>query len=127
MNTYLKVFHWTPRIICILAIVFISLFAILGGENTNMTSWQQLSDLFMGLLPTLGLIIVLFVAWNWEKNGGIIFLLIGLIFSPLIYLHNYNMTESVWYGLETVLIINFPFILVGILFIVSHYMKKKHL
>jgi hypothetical protein len=68
------------------------------------------------------------VAWKWEKIGGIIFTLVGIGFSPLIFLLNLNRHHfSVGQSLLIVLMITFPFIVVGILFIVSDYLKKKSL
>ena len=71
MKTSIKVFHWLPRIICILAILFISMFA-LDSFKPDLTIWEQLGDFFMHLIPTYVLIALLIVAWKWEKIGGII-------------------------------------------------------
>ncbi|WP_289053974.1 DUF7670 domain-containing protein [Carboxylicivirga marina] len=133
MKTGIKFLHWTPRIICILAIMFISVFA-LDSFNPDLTIWQQIGDFLIHLIPSFVLIILLIVAWKWEFIGGVIFSLIGLGFSPFIFIHNYNMIstmheidQSIWLSLRTVFIINVPFVIVGILFIVSHYKKKKNL
>ena len=126
MKTSIKVLHWTPRIICILAILFISLFA-LDSFSPDLTIWRQIGDFLKHLIPSFVLIILLIVAWKWEFIGGIIFTLIGLGFSPFIFMHNYKMNQSVWHSLTTILIITMPFVIVGILFIVSHKKKKKNL
>ena len=126
MKTSIKVIHWTPRIICILAILFISLFA-LDSFSPDLTIWQQIGALLIHLIPSFVLLILLIVAWKWEFIGGIIFTLIGLGFSPFIFMHNYKMNQSVWMSLTTILIITTPFVIVGILFTVSHSMKKKNL
>jgi hypothetical protein len=68
---------------------------------------------------------MLIIAWKWELVGGIIFTIIGLGMSPFIYSHNFRMNQSVGKSLGTILIITMPFIIVGILFIVSYFMKKK--
>jgi uncharacterized protein (DUF983 family) len=73
------------------------------------------------------LIIFLVVAWRWELIGGVIFVILGLGLVPFIYMMNYNMNHSVWMSLEVNLIINVPFILVGILFILSHFLKRKNI
>lgn len=125
MKTNIKVLHWAPRIICILAILFVSMFA-LDAFNPELTIKQQISDFLMHLIPSFGLIILLIVAWKWELIGGIIFALIGLGFSPFIFIHNYRMNQSVWMSLSVILMITVPFIIVGILFILSHRMKNKN-
>lgn len=124
METSVKVLHWTPRIICILAILFISMFA-LDSFTPELSIWQQISDFFIHLIPSYILIAILTIAWKREFVGGIIFLVLGLGLSPFIYLHNYNMNHSVGMSLGIILAITFPFILVGILFILSYFRKIK--
>ncbi|WP_345277052.1 DUF7670 domain-containing protein [Litoribaculum gwangyangense] len=126
MKVNLKVIHWLPRIICMLAILFISIFAF-DVFNPEKTILQQTGDFLMHLIPSFVLIIFLIIAWKWEFIGGIIFTLLGLGFSPLIFLHNYNMNQSIWMSLLIVLIVTLPFVFAGILFILSHRMKKKNL
>lgn len=126
MKTNIKVLHWTPRIICILSILFVSLFA-LDSFGPDLTIWQQIGDFLMHLIPSFVLIVLLIVAWKWEFIGGIVFTFIGLGFSPFIFMHNYKMNQSVWQSLETIFLITMPFVVVGLLFIVSHSKKKKNL
>lgn len=126
MKLSIKIMHYLPRIICMLAILFISMFA-LDAFNPEKTIWQQIGDFLIHLIPSFVLIIFLIIAWKREFIGGIIFILIGLIFSPFIFIHNYNINQSLCMSLMIILIITMPFIIVGILFIVSHRMKKKNL
>ncbi len=120
----IKLLHWTPRIICILAILFVSIFA-LDAFGEGMTLWQQIKAFLMHLIPSFVLLIILIVAWKFELVGGIIFTLIGVIFSPIIFIHNLNMNDSVWISFGIIITITFPFIVTGVLFIISHYQKKK--
>jgi hypothetical protein len=125
MKTSIKLLHWLPRIICILAILFISMFA-LDSFDSRHTIWQQFAAFGMHLIPTYVLIAILIVAWKWEKIGGIIFIVIGLSLSPFIFLINHNRNHfSIWQSLMVVLVINIPFVVVGGLFIVSHLKKQK--
>ena len=127
MNTKIKLFYWLPQIICILAILFVSMFA-LDAFAPGPTIWQQLGAFLMHLIPSFVLIAFLMVAWKWELIGGIILLLTGLGLSPFIFLLNHNRNHfSVGASLMVVLLINIPFVLVGVLFIVSHFLKKKQL
>ena len=119
-----RILHWFPRILCILAILFISIFA-LDAFGPGRTLWQQLGDFLMHLIPSFILLGILLVAWKWEFVGGLIFTLIGIIFTPIIYMHNYRMNQSVWISLEVVLLITIPFVVVGVLFLVSYSRKKK--
>jgi hypothetical protein len=94
MKTSIKVLHWTPRIICILAIVFISLFT-LDSFRPDLTIWQQIGEFLIHLIPSF------------------------------IFVHNYKMNDSIWISLVTIMMITIPFIIVGILFIVSHFKKRS--
>ncbi len=126
MKTSIRVFHWLPRIICIIAILFISMFAA-DAFGPEKTIWQQLGDFLMHLIPSFILIALLIVAWKWEYIGGIIFIVLGLGLSPFVFMLNYNRNASVGMSLGIILAITFPIIVVGILFIISHFMKKKNL
>lgn len=125
MKTRISILHWTPRILCILAILFISLFA-LDSFGPGQPLGQQILAFLIHLIPSFVLLALLILAWYREYLGGWIFLLIGLGFSPIIFLHNFRMNHSEWMSLGIVLMITFPFVLVGILFILSHYYKKRH-
>ena len=125
MKKSIQVLHWAPRIICILAIMFISLFA-LDSFDPDLTIWQQIGAFLIHLIPSFVLLALLIVAWKWEFIGGIIYTLIGLGFSPLIFMHNYKMNQSVRMSIGIVMMITLPFVIVGILFILSHFKKKSH-
>ena len=125
MKTTIRIFHWLPRIICILAILFVSMFAA-DAFAPGLTIWQQLGAFFMHLIPSYILIAFLVLAWKRELIGGIIFIVIGLGLSPFVYSLNYNRTHSVGTSLEIILMITFPFVVVGILFLVSHWLKKHN-
>ena len=125
MKPLLKIIHWTPRILCILAILFLSMFA-LDSFDSRMTVWQQIQAFLMHLIPSFILIIFLIVAWKWELIGGLILIILALGFIPMIYTHNYQMNHSVGMSLGIILMINGPFILTGCLFVLSHYLKKKN-
>jgi hypothetical protein len=126
MKTKIKIVHWIPRILCILAILFVSVFA-LDSFDPNLTIWQQIGGFLIHLIPTFILIFLLFIAWKWELIGGIIFTALGIGLSPGIYFLNVRMNHSVLESIGIILMITFPFILVGVLFIISHFLKKKQL
>ena len=126
MKTSVRLFHWLPRILCILAILFISLFAA-DAFAPGLTIWQQLGAFLIHLIPSFILLVFLFIAWKWELIGGIIFMVIGLAFTPVIFMLNYNRNDSIWLSLVIILTITIPFVVVGILFLISHRQKKKNL
>jgi len=124
MKKYTKIFHWLPRILCILAILFVSIFA-LDAFSPELTFWQQIGAFLMHLIPSFILLALLILAWKREFIGGIIFIIIGLGLSPLVFSHNYRMNHSIVMSLGVILTITIPFALVGILFIISHFKEKK--
>jgi len=126
MKISIRLFHWLPRILCILTILFISLFAA-DSFAPGRTIWQQLGAFFIHLIPSFILLALLIVAWKWEFIGGIIFMMIGLGLSPFVFMLNYKMNHSIWMSLGIILLITIPFVVVGILFITSHNKKKKNL
>ena len=125
MKKTLALFHWLPRVLCITAILFISLFA-LDAFDPELSLWQQLAAFLIHLIPSFVLGVILLVAWKWEYIGGFIFTVLGLGLSPWVYMMNYQMNHSIGMSLGIVLMIPFPFIVVGILFVLSHFLKKKN-
>jgi len=125
MKTSVRLFHWLPRLLCILAILFISLFAA-DAFAPGLTIWQQLGAFFIHLIPSFILVALLIFAWKWEFIGGIIFTVIGLGLSPFVFMINFKRNHSTWVSLGIILMITIPFVVVGILFIISHNMKKKN-
>lgn len=119
-----RIIFLLPRIICILAILFVSLFA-LDAFNPELTLWEQIKAFLLHLIPSFVLLLFLIIAWKWEMIGGIIFLAIGIFFTPVIFHHNYQMNGSIWLSLLIITTITFPFILVGILFILGYQNKKN--
>ena len=126
MKTSARIIYWLPRIICICAIALVSMFAFDSFAPGN-TFMQNAGALIMHLIPSFLLVAFLIFAWKWEMIGGIIFVLLGAGLSPFLFMHNYRMNNSVGATMGILLLITFPFILVGILFIISHVMRKKRI
>ena len=124
MTPAIKIIHWVPRILCILAILFISLFA-LDSFAPELTFWQQIGGFLIHLIPSFILLVFLITAWKWELTGGMIFMILGIGFSPIVFSMNYHMNHSIWISIGIIASITFPFIIVGGLFILSHFIKKK--
>jgi len=110
-----NILYWTPRILAILAILFMMMFSIdcFGG---NYTLREQLICFFMHNIPAYILILALIIAWKWELAGGILFLLAAL--SGSIYFGAFS-------GNPGVLFLLLPFVITGILFIVHDFLTKK--
>ncbi len=102
MNTF---FYWLPRILSILFIAFISMFALdVFGEP------RWLLALFMHLIPSYFLVAITIVAWKYEVFGGFLFLIAGL--GLLIFTH------------FEALIIAIPAFVIGALYLAKKYLLK---
>ena len=119
----MKLLPLLPRILSILAIGFISLFALDSFEHG--TLGEQILAFLLHMIPSFVLTIILAIAWKWELIGGILYILLGIVLSPFIFMHNYRMNHSIWISVEVIVLITFPFILSGCLLVWSHFMKRK--
>jgi len=127
MKSFIQLFHWLPRIICILAILFISMFA-LDSFSSERTFWQNTAAFLMHLIPSFVLLAILIVAWKWEKIGGTILIIVVVVLSVSVFNLNYNQRHfTLWQSIRNVSILCLPFVIAGILFILSHSAKKKEL
>lgn len=125
MKKSIQFIYWTPRILGILMILFLSMFA-LDSFAPNLSLWQQIGAFLIHLIPSYILVAALAVAWKWEKLGGWLFTVIGVVFSIAVFLLNLNRNNfSAGQSMLTTLIVAVPFIVVGILFLVSYRLKKQ--
>jgi len=65
-----KLLFWTPRVISILFILFISLFAFDVFEGSD-PWWMKAIGFLIHLLPSFALLIGLAIAWRWEWFGAV--------------------------------------------------------
>ncbi len=121
--------RWVARILCILAIAFISLFsaeAVEGkvGLGRQIVGFLTAPPFLMAVL----LIVILIIAWKRELVGGILIALIGL--ATALYAYIFNVSKSRQMGspdpraLNIVVLISLPFIIVGVLFIISDFLHR---
>jgi hypothetical protein len=103
-----KIIYWLPRILSIGFVLFLSLFSL--DVFSEYSGKSFIFPLFMHLLPSLFLIIIIIIAWIYEKLGGIIFLIAG--FLMMIFTHFESM------------IISIPIIIIGVLFLSRKLLSK---
>lgn len=111
----LRILYWFPRILAILAILFMMMFSldVFGGDEPV---GRQFTGFLAHNLPAFALIIVLAVAWKYEIIGGIVFIL--LFFALGIFFNSFT-------GNSGSLIILIPFLLAGAMFILHHFLSQK--
>jgi hypothetical protein len=106
--------HWLPRILAIAFILFLSIFALDVFDGRS-GFWMTLAAFLIHLIPSLVLFAITVVAWHNEKVGGILFLILGLVFT--FFFETYK-------EISIFLAISGPVFLTGILFLVNY--PKKH-
>ena len=108
-------FYWTPRILMILFIFFISLFAF-DAFDGNQTILNKIGAFLIHLIPSAVLVILLIISWKREWIGGIIFFLLGIF---------YIVTTWGKFPLMTYVFISGPLFLVAILFGINWINRDK--
>ena len=114
-----KFIYWTPRILSIIFILFLALMSldVFSGE---LSFWQTVLGLFMHNIPVFILLIVLLISWKYEIVGGIAFILAGLLYIILLFRNPFE-----WYMLSWAIQISGIAFLIGILFFINWFKKKK--
>lgn len=109
-----RILRWTPRILSLLFVGFISLFALdVFGEYRG---WELILALFMHLLPSFVLLVAIALAWKYDILGAIVFCGFAVLY-------------IIWAGLDRpwtwYALISGPATLVGILYFVNWLRLKR--
>lgn len=108
-----KLIRYLPRLIAIVAILFISMFALDAFKPDK--PWLDASVEFaIHLIPSVVLLIALLIAWRHERLGGTLFILAGL--APFFLLSG---------ALLSHLIVGGPFFIAGLMFWVSYFWHNR--
>ena len=114
-----KFIFWTPRILSIIFITFLALMS-LDVFSSELSFWQTVGALFMHNIPALVLLIVLLISWKYEIVGGIAFILAGALYLVLVFRNSFE-----WYLLSWAIQITGVSWLIGALFLIGWFKKKK--
>lgn len=110
-----KFLHWAPRILSLLFVAFLSLFAL--DVFDTYSGWAAVAALLMHLIPSIVLLIVVLIAWKRDMVGAVLFLGFALFYVGKAGLNqHWN-----WY-----LFIPGPAALVGVLFLWNWFLKRKN-
>lgn len=123
MKSSERLLYWLPRLLAIAAILFVSVFA-LDAFDPQLSLAGQILAFLIHLIPSFILVGILVWAWLRELSGGLVFLFLGLILSPVIFMLNYRMNHSVLASLQVILLITVPFIAIGGLFVWHHFIRR---
>ncbi len=67
-----RIIYWLARSLAIAFILFISLFA-LDAFSPEHPFWQNLLGFLIHMIPNFLLLIILVIAWKWERIGAILY------------------------------------------------------
>lgn len=109
--------YWSPRILTILFILFISMFA-LDIFGNNYSFWETVIGLFMHLIPSIVLTIFLIIAWKLEWVGAVGFFLFAIWYIVM------TVRAFEWYMIGWYFIIALPAVIIAILWWLN-WVKKK--
>ncbi len=110
-----KFLYWSPRILMILFIGFISLFALdaFSGDSSYL---QKVGAFFIHLIPSVALVILLIIAWQYEWVGAIAFLLLAI---------GYIIVAWAKFPVSVYFVISGPLFVISILFAVNWFSGKQ--
>lgn len=119
-----KFVFWTPRILSIVFILFLTLFS-LDVFGNGLGFWETALALLMHNIPSIILLVVLLISWKHEIVGAIAFSFAGLLYCFMLLITISMDNNFEWYMLSYPLIIAGPAILIGILFWKNWIAKKR--
>jgi hypothetical protein len=100
---------WFPRVLAVVYILFISLFSF-DVFQSDSSLLEEITGFLIHNIPTLFLILALYLSWKNSIKGGIAFIVIGAVFT--IFFNTYQR----W---DTFVLISAPLLLIGILFLLN--------
>jgi hypothetical protein len=111
-----KITYWLPRVLAILFALFIVLFSF-DVFSADASISQKAVGFLMHNVPTIAILLLLAFSWKYEKWGGLLFVALGGFFFTVF--HTYQLINF--------LLISFPPMLIGFLFIMNGCSKEKKL
>jgi hypothetical protein len=112
LHNFYRILYFLPRMLGILAILFISLFS-LDVFEAGLPLINMLVGFSIHMIPSFILTVILIIAWKHERIGGLLFIGVSLI--PFILFSN-----PFWVNL----VLGGPFFAVGVLFVIHHYVSR---
>ncbi len=115
---------WTPRILSILFLFFLAMFS-LDVLDMRLGFWETAAGVLVHNIPTLFLLAALIVSWKHEIVGGVAFTLAGMVYIVWLLKTILGDTPHQWDILSWSFTISGPAFLIGTLFLVGWYRKKR--
>lgn len=119
-----KILYWTPRLLSILFICFLTLFSLDMFES-GMSAGEVMLGLLMHNIPSIIMIVLLIIAWRKEIVGAISYFNVGILYIGFV---TFSVVNS---GLQWYLAITFsitiagPAFIIGVLFLINWKKRKE--
>ena len=110
-----KLIYWSPRILGILFVLFLSLFS-LDVFTEDISGWDLILGVLIHLSPAIFLLIIVMISWKYDLVGTLVFIGFAIFY---VIAAGFDRPYS-WY-----LAISLPSTIVGILFYFSWLQKLK--
>lgn len=123
MKTTEKLLYWTPRILSILFIGFLTLFSLDVFESKNSVG-EILAGLFMHNIPSIIMTIMLVIAWRKEIVGAATYFGAGLLYVGLVAYSVINRGLPWFMAVSWSITIAGPAFFIGTLFLAG-WLKRK--
>jgi len=118
-----RVLFWTPRVLSILFVAFLSLFALDVFDGRH-SLWEMLLAFFIHQIPVWVLIGVLILAWRWEWVGAVTYACAGFLYIVWVLFVQRHIPPSARPG--AMLVIALPAFLIAALFLIN-WIKRSEL
>ncbi len=103
----MKVLYWLPRILAISFAVFLAIFSLdVFGEGYGF--WGTVTAFIVHNIPSILIIAALIIAWRYERIGGAIFIVLGIIATAF-----FHTTGSI----VSFVAVSLPLFVIGVLFL----------
>jgi hypothetical protein len=112
-----QLLYWSPRALCIVFALFLSMFAM-DVFQEGQGVWQIMLALFMHLIPTFLLLVLLAVSWRREWIAGALLPLLGVLYVAWAW-------NRPFASLSTFLLMAGPLVLTGALFLLNWSYRKQ--
>jgi hypothetical protein len=118
-----RALFWTPRVLSIAFIAFLSLFALDVFEE-HLGFWPTVLALTMHLIPVFVLIAALILAWRWEWIGAALYATAGVLY--IMWVVSMSRPVSLSTRLIWILTISGPAFVIAGLFL-ANWLKRSEL
>ncbi|WP_418791828.1 DUF7670 domain-containing protein [Phosphitispora sp. TUW77] len=118
-----KILYWTPRILSILFICFLTLFSLDVFES-GMSAGEVALGLFMHNIPSIIMVVLLVIAWRKEIVGAVGYFGAGLLYMGFVVFGVVNSGLPWYLAITWSLTIAGPAFIIGILFLLN-WKKRK--